>query len=296
MKRYGIIIFLLCLCVSGCSEVEIPLAEPDIVIEGWIEEGRHPIVIVTTSVSATSKYQDWDVLYDCIVRWARVTVSDGDESVILTGKFSKTHFPPYVYTTSRIVGEAGKTYTLTVEYEDHVEHAVTTIPGRVPLEYIKVVETEDDAYKIVAGLKDDPETRDYYRFFTKVEGMDSTYVPSFLGLVDDALLDDRVNEIDVNSAFVANFGTVQRSPMAYLEDDVVHVRFSAMDEASFAYWSDYDDLTTLAANPFFPVHKKIRSNVSSGMGYWAGYGSSYYTVSIADSLALGRVWPAEPSR
>ena len=46
----------------------------------------------------------------------------------------------------------------------------------------------------------------------------------------------------------------------------------------------------LTGYPFFPVNKKIRSNVSSGMGYWAGYGSSYYKVSIADSLALGRVW------
>jgi hypothetical protein len=77
-----------------------------------------------------------------------------------------------------------------------------------------------------------------------------------------------------------------------LENDVVRLRFSTMEEVIFDYWTDYDDVTSLSSNPFFPVNKKIRSNVSSGMGYWAGYGSSYYRVSIADSLALGRVWPA----
>ena len=78
--------------------------------------------------------------------------------------------------------------------------------------------------------------------------------------------------------------------MSYLEDDIVRIRFSSMDETSFNYWADYDDVTTLSTNPFFPVNKKIRSNISSGMGYWAGYGSSYYRISILDSLAMGRVF------
>lgn len=291
MKRFAVIISLLCLL--NCSGFEIPQSDPGIVVEGWIEDGMHPVVIVTTSVPVTSEYQDRSILYDCIVRWARVTVSDGDERVILTGKFSSDYFPPYIYTTSKIRGQAGKTYTLTVEYEDYVETAVTTIPGRVPLEYIRVEEEEKGAYRILAGLKDNPETKDYYRFFTCTDGVDSTYVPSFLGLVDDAVLNDGVTEMPVNGAYVAKFGTEQRSPMTFLEDDVVKIRFSSMDEVTFAYWSDYDDIITLSANPLFPVSKTIRSNVSSGMGCWAGYGSSYYTVSIADSLALGRVWPAK---
>ena len=126
-----------------------------------------------------------------------------------------------------------------------------------------------------------------------IEGIDSTYVPSFMGLVDDSVLTaDEVNEVSVFGAFVANFGSEQRAPTFFFEEDVVRFRLSNMDEASFNYWEDYDDVSSLSMNPFFPVNKKIRSNVSSGMGCWTGYGSSYYTVSIADSLALGRVWPA----
>lgn len=292
MRSRFLIFVLSALAFCCCSEVDIPSDRQELVIEGWIEDGRFPVVIVTTSLPVSTEYQDWTVLEENLVRWAKVSVSDGEREVVLTGKLDWDYFPPYVYTTSRMTGEAGKTYKLKVEYGGRVETAETTVPERVPLEYVKVVELEG-GYGIVAGLKDNPQTKDYFRFFTMIEGVDSTYVPSFMGLVDDSVLTaDEVNEVSVFGAFVANFGSEQRAPTFFFEEDVVRFRLSNMDEASFNYWEDYDDVSSLSMNPFFPVNKKIRSNVSSGMGCWAGYGSSYYTVSIADSLALGRVWPA----
>ena len=59
---------------------------------------------------------------------------------------------------------------------------------------------------------------------------------------------------------------------------VVAVRFCTMDNASYQYWEDYDDVSSLSLNPFFPVTKKIRSNIKGGLGYWAGYGTSYYYI------------------
>ena len=96
----------------------------------------------------------------------------------------------------------------------------------------------------------------------------------------------------VNAPFMTMLDDMERSPTTYMPDDTVRLRISSMSESMFNYWSDYDDIVALSSNPFFPVNKKIRSNISSGMGYWAGYGSSYYRVSIADSLARGRVWPS----
>ena len=290
--RMRYIILLLCSFFAlSCSEVRIPAAESGLVVEGWIENGRHPIVIVTTSVPTTTEYQDWNSLYEHLVRWARVTIYDGETSEILTGKYNDDYFPPYIYTTSKVRGEVGKTYWLSVEYEDMVATAVTTIPEPVELEYLKVGETSA-GYKIMAGLKDRPETKDYYRFFTMVEGVDSTYFPSLMGLIDDSVLGGGVNEVMVNGPFTTMLDDMERSPTTYMPDDTVRLRISSMSESMFNYWSDYDDIVALSSNPFFPVNKKIRSNISSGMGYWAGYGSSYYRVSIADSLALGRVWPS----
>lgn len=292
MRLRYIILFIFSLSIWGCSDVGIPSVESDLVIEGWIEEGKHPIVMVTTSLPTMTEFQDWETLYDHLVRWAKVTIDDGEETVVLTGKMNRKYFPPYVYTSAHIIGEAGKTYRLTVEYEGMVATASAVIPESVPLEYVKVAEAAD-GYKIFAGLKDDAESKNYYRLFSMIEGVDSTYAPSFLGLIDDDILADGVNEVAVNGAYVSDFGAAQRSPLSYKEEDVVRFRLSSMTEEIYNYWEDFDDVSGLSSNPFFPVNKKIRSNVSSGMGYWAGYGSSYYRVSIADSLAQGRVLPME---
>ena len=70
----------------------------------------------------------------------------------------------------------------------------------------------------------------------------------------------------------------------FAADDYVYVKFCVLDDVTWQYWSDYEDLTSLSRNPFFPVTSSIRSNISGGLGYFSGYGASYYEVSIADSL------------
>ena len=174
MRR--VLICLLAMVLAGCAtDVVFSQDSPEIVVEGWIEDGGFPVVIVTTSVPVSTDYKDWDTLMDHLVRWAKVSISDGEKEVILTGKMDTDYFPPYIYTTARMRGEAGKKYSLNVEYGGRTETAETTIPSKVPLEYVKVLE-RTDGYGIVAGLKDNTETKDYYKFFTMVEGVDSNYV------------------------------------------------------------------------------------------------------------------------
>ena len=127
MKKL-IIILLALIIAAGCSFPDMYDYEPQIVVEGWIEDGGYPVVIVTSTVPVTGDYRYWDEMQDHIIRWAKVTVSDGEKDVVLTGKMDNDYFPPYVYTTSRLKGESGKTYTLTVEYSKRTVTARTTIP------------------------------------------------------------------------------------------------------------------------------------------------------------------------
>lgn len=268
----------------GCVEKYHPEDDPQIVVEGWIDDGGYPVVILTTTVSVGEELREWGSLKDNIIRWAKVTVSDGEHEEVLTGRRSDDHFPPYIYSTARMKGEAGKTYTLTVEYSGRTATAHTVIPEAVPLEWIKVRPSEKEGQaKIVAGLKDNPDTKDYYKLFTRVMDEDSSYVSSFMGLIDDDILGEGVNEVTVNKGTPQVFGSKDKS-VTFDEDSFVLVRFCTMDEVSYRYWEDYEDIVTLNRNPFFPVTKKIRSNIEGGLGYWAGYGSSVYRISIADSL------------
>ena len=275
---------------SGCdSKVRLPESIPQLVVEGWIEEGGSPVVIVTTTVPVTESINDVSELEKHVVNWAKVTVSDGEEEIILTGQKNDSYFPPYIYTTAFMKGQAGKAYDLKVEYSGRTITASTTVPPHKNLEYIKVKKALDKEgrFYLTGGLNDDPSTKDYYKIFTKVIDKDKTYVSSFLGLTDDDVLREGINEIPINNGI----GVIGQDLDAYFTaEDQISVRFCTLDKEAWTYWNDFEEIQSLASNPIFPVTTNIRSNVKGGLGYWAGYGPAYYKVSIPDSLKTGRVF------
>ena len=283
-----ILTLLSCLLIAfGCYDVKLPKAVPQLVIDGWIETGKGPIVMVTTTVPVGSVIGDEEDLKKHVVIWGKVTVSDGEKEVVLTGMINEDYFPPYIFTTSSIRGEAGKTYTIKVEYSGRTATAVTTIPKAATLHDIKVIrgDNNDNGFYIRANLKDNPDTKDYYRIFIRKDKKDSTYIPSFLGLINDDVLNGIDDEIAVNNN-IDNMGNSHST--LFSADDKVYIRLSSIDETAYNYWSDFDAIS-MSRNPLFPVTSRIRSNISGGLGHWSGYGSSYYIVSLADSLALNRV-------
>lgn len=273
-------ILLACVCVFSCVDIRLPEAESELVLEGWIEEDGFPVVLLSTSVPVTTGSKDMESLQEHIVRWGKVVISDGDKEVVLTGGPDERFIPPYSYTTAKMRGQAGKTYTLKAEYKDRRITASTTIPQSKELEYLRTEQVSPGKYKIVAGMKDDSSGKDFYKFFVKREGKDSAYMSSFRGLVNDEVLTDGVNEVSVYNGISVRESDFDQY---FEEDDVVYVRFSTMDEASWIYWDGFEEIQSLSRNPFFPVSNAIRSNVTGGLGYWAGYGSTYYRLPISAS-------------
>jgi hypothetical protein len=254
-----------------------------IVVEGWIENDKAPIVILTTTVSVDGAVKDSSDLKEHIIRWGKVTVSDGEKEVVLAGRPDERYFPPYIYTTSKIKGEVGKTYHLTVEYSGKTVTSSTTIPSPVPLEYIRAekvtqstTNSPTDDYILIGGIKDNKETKDYYKVFTKVQGADSSFVSAFLGLTDDTIITEDIQEIPINKGISLNGSRESH----FKQDDIVFVKFCTLDKTSWEYWNDFEEIESLTSNPFFPITTDIRSNINGGLGYWAGYGSNYYKVEI----------------
>ena len=148
-------------------------------------------------------------------------------------------------------------------------------------------DNNDTLFYLAGGLNDDPLTKDYYKVFTQVRGTDSTYISSFMGLFDDAIMSEDIHEIPINNGS----SRFDKMTSAYFSaNDTINIRFCTLDKESWMYWNDYEELLSLSTNPFFPINTVIHSNVNGGLGYWAGYGSSYYKVSIPDTLALGRIY------
>ena len=139
MYRLLFPLLLVFFCLS-CEETEVKQAPAQLVVEGWIDSGGFPIVKLTTTVPISKRLQSTDSLDRFLLRWAKVTVSDGTREVVLTGMPHRDYFPPYIYTTSDMRGEVGKTYTLRVDFQNFHAHAVTTIPKPVGLTSIKAEE------------------------------------------------------------------------------------------------------------------------------------------------------------
>ncbi|MGN1211389.1 MAG: DUF4249 domain-containing protein [Candidatus Cryptobacteroides sp.] len=279
IKRFSLFAVLSVLFASGCAEVSYPVRDQKIVVDGWIEDGAAPVVIVTATIPITYEYQDISDLSNYVLHWAKVTISGPDGDVILTGRKSSDYYPPYIYTTTKMKGKAGETYRLRVDYGDDYVEAVTTVPQPVPLDGLRVEKSSDadGKFRIIASVTDDRSVKNYYRFFVKVHGKDSTYKPSFMGLFDDGLLTEPVNELSVCRGMQAPIDAFEPY---YDAGDSVDVKFVTMDEVSFAYWSDYEDISMFSRNPFFHCSDPIRTNIEGGLGYWAGYGASVYHISI----------------
>ena len=69
---------------------------PKIVVEGWIENGNTAQVMLSWSASFE---QDMDTtsLLNHVIRSAKVSVSDGEQTEILTLGSDRNLLPPYVY-------------------------------------------------------------------------------------------------------------------------------------------------------------------------------------------------------
>ena len=129
--------------LSACDGDYMPVQDSHLVVEGWIEDDGYPTVIVTLSIPITEDYVPADTLSSYIVRWAKVTVYCDGDSVVLTGKYDSGYYPPYIYTTSGMRGEAGKTYSLKVEYKDMTATAITKIPSRPDVQQFKLEKCQD---------------------------------------------------------------------------------------------------------------------------------------------------------
>lgn len=278
-KFYLIVSVMLILLHVSCSDDEEPLPADAIVVEGWIENGRFPIVQVTHSVVISSDYQPLDSLERYMERWARVRLSDGEREVTMMGRYDREYFPPFIYTTMDMRGEPGRTYRLTVDTPDgsHAE-ASATIPEPVEIDSLvcERVGQTDTLRQLYCYITDRGPETSYYKVFVHIMGRPYGYTSSSLGIVTTDMLPSN-GKIAVNQGRV----NLEKDYIQYFATgDEVVVKVCRMDRTGYEFWRDFEDMTSLSRNPFFPVTDNIRSNITGGLGYWLGYGSSVRRIII----------------
>lgn len=269
----------LLLLLLGCKKEVITTGEykPRFVVEGWIEQDNYPHVILSHNIPFFTTL-DSAQLSELVIRWAKVSVSDGETTEILTGKRDNNYFPPYVYRGYTLTGQPGKTYTLTIEYAGNTLTSTTTIPNRVPLDSIWFVQREDnkDNVQLHVRIKDNVAEKNFYKLYTKTDS-NKNYIPTLLSNQDDKYFNGKELTLQVNTG-PANNLTVKNN-FYFKKGETVSVKFSSIPKTSFEFWSSFQDEVMNSSNPLIGSTGVIKSNINGpGLGIWSGYGSSVYKV------------------
>jgi len=300
MNRTLLSFFCIALIISliQCEKditVNLPRPANKFVVEGFIEQGEPPYVVLTRN-SAYFDPIDSTSLFRMIIPDATVTVTDG--LITDTLKFKLTQvFPYFRYVGKNIVGEAGKTYTLKITKADTIVTAVTTIPSPIAIDSLVFKPEkrwEGDSVGYVWFYFSDPDTiGNYYRTFTKTFGLDSTFVHPWASI----LFDDFVNGQHVEYPIYRGHQSAQGAASAdndneeEEEEDENRVpdylfrrgqrmvmKLCTIDRAHFKFWQSFQQNRS---NSPFSAPSQINSNIQgAGIGIWGGYGVALDTLYI----------------
>jgi hypothetical protein len=288
MKTYLRIFVLLASAIfffTSCEKeitIKLPQEPKKLVVEGWIENGKPPKVILTKS-SGYFDPIDSSALYGSIVTNAIVTVFDGITTEQLTASIDLNFFPPFYYKGSTIIGEIGKTYTLSIDVDGQNYTATTTIPETVKWDilWFELNPDNDSIGNVYGSATDDGNVYNYYRAYTKILHFDNDFVPIFGSVWDDKFFSGQTLTAQlyhgVSSNIIAPNPDKSRG-IGYKLGDTVITRLSTMNYESYKFWEAAESEIYSGGNPF-SSSTTVPTTISNGaLGCWTGYGSTYDTI------------------
>lgn len=274
--------------LSGCEkeiQVDLPDAEKKIVVEGVIEQGMHPYVILTKSSPYFAPISDFTS--DLFITDAIVIVSDGIISDTLTSSLDMEIYDPYpifAYRSNHITGEIGKTYSLTVIAEGKTLTATTTIPQPIELDSLWFKEdlgAEDDSLGYIWAHLTDPDTiGNSYRWYSQIIGRQQRLLPA-----DGSVFNDKfINGQSFDFAYDPSHDPLEPEdpealPLFYFQaGQIVVVKFCTIDNKSYEFLNSMENIRFASGNPFAAPASVFTNIKGGGLGGWCGYGASYDTI------------------
>lgn len=287
MKRTWII-YSLALCFIACTHE--PPCPPSLVMEGWIDADGHPVVLIHKSYVMDSTHSSTKTLEELaaeqLIPFGKVTVSDGTNEVILTGRLDTAYMPPYTYSSLDMVGQVGKTYTVTAKYNDLYVTAKTTIPPIAYLDSMQVNTANPEKVVVTAFMSHiDPNIDAYYALFMRRYG-EKQYLLCPFCVFDGKDAENGQMEMRLYNPYgqASQLGTdthhFSNDPNLSQQDKTFQLKLARIDYASYQFWKAYNDHLLTHGILFVPIYKNLPGNVVDGYGNFSGMGSSFYVFSI----------------
>jgi len=289
LYQIAALLFILSLLgLAACEkEVHIKLASSptQLVVQGAIETGQPPYVLLTNSMGFFSSV-NLSTPEGVFVHNAIVPISDGTKTVTLkeygidTGLSNK--FYVYSLDTSLMLGENGKTYTLTINSENKIYTASAKIPFPKGPDSIwfdaptfQTAKTPKNAQELFGSYTDPDTLGNFVRYFT------SRNNDAFLAggiFADDLVNGKKIGRFDILAGYNDSINVNIDSVLYFYAGDSVTVKWCEIDRGVFNFWNTYQFSVQSVGNPFSaPINAK--GNISNGaLGVWSGYGTLFRTI------------------
>lgn len=277
-----LIIAFLSACTTDVA-LDIPEAADMIVVEGKIEQGGLPRIVLTKSIPYYAQI-DSSTLINMFVTdadYVRVT-DDMGNSVDCFFKLDLQNFAAYYEPNdSTILGQVGHHYGLEIKVDTQLATAQTYIPEQITLDSLWFEAEVGDSLGFLYGHLTDPDTiGNNYRFFAKRLNKDGKFIAPWGAPFDDKFINGQSFDffyyrgIDANSLDPED---QDENAYYYRKGDTVVVKFTTLDSEHYQFWKTAEGAEASSGNPFAaPITP--RSNIEGGYGIWGGYGVSYDTL------------------
>ena len=313
MKKQPLPYLVAVLTLIACEKeitVDLPRTDPKIVVEGTIETGRPPLVLLTR----TQNYFDptsIESIAGSYISDAVVTIYDGNNTITLdricsssipddqleavaaavgidVNLLRQANICAWTKLDNTLLGQEGRTYRLDVQAEGNTLTSTTTIPGAVALDslWFKLAQNNpgDDTLGFLWGTLSDPDTiGNAYRWFAQRINRDADGVPKdsrFLAPSFSAFEDRYVNGLTFDFSYNRGsepFGGDDPEAGYYKVGDTVVVKFASMGTAEYRFYNSFAN-NVATQGDVFSNPANVRSNIEGGLGIWAGLGVRLDTV------------------
>jgi hypothetical protein len=289
--RYLLVLLLCSLFVSCERNIDFDLKEsaPTLVVEGEIESGLPPRIVLTKSLDYFSQINP-QLLAGSFVHNAEVLLSDGVQTERLVeysiplGLGYSIYF--YSVDTSSpaniMLGEFNKEYTLTILAEGKSYTATTRIPALTNIPdsvFFRPAPQNPDTNKRVMFLtiSDPPGLGNCGRYFTKKNS--EPFYPGDNSVYNDDVVDGTTYTVQVEPGINRN-DPPEFEENFFKKSDTVTLKLTNIDRATYNFWNTWEFAQQSIGNPFSQPNK-VLGNISNGaLGAFCGYASWYKTIVV----------------
>lgn len=280
----AIVILLLAASCRKDVKVKLPEYQQKLVVEGSIETGGTAIVLLSWSVPYFGEF-DFSQPEKTFVKGALVTITDGTFTDTLTEIDPSTG---YIYLGSKLYGQQGKTYYLTVTVDGKSYTANSTILTPAPLDSLYFKGEEDSLGLMWQRFSEPAGYGDCYRWFAKRLGRDVFYAAPWASAFDDKFIDGKSFEFAYDRGPQPNQVQEFRDDPErglYKRGDTVVVKLCKMGRKEYDFWNTYYQNKASNSNPFSaPANVKGTFDDSRNVfGAFVAYAPAYDTIIIPEN-------------